>query len=186
MTMRLGVFGGTFDPPHRSHVFAVLWALQSGEVDRVLMVPTAEHAFGKQPTASFQHRLEMCRLAVREIAEGLVVVSDTEGRRQGTSYMVDTLRALEAEHPGAPLRLIVGSDILGEMHLWREPEEVKRLAPLLIVPRLGHADGDELGQLPRLSSTDVRRVLEAGDDASHLVPHRVLEYIRAHGLYSAS
>lgn len=186
MTTRLGIFGGTFDPPHRSHVFAVLWALQSGEVDRVLMVPTAQHAFGKQPTASFEHRLEMCRQATREIAEGLVIVSDIEGRRDGTSYMIDTLRALAGEYPGDPMRLIVGSDILGEMHLWREPEEVRRLAPLLIVSRLGHTGGDDLGQLPRLSSTDVRRALQADEDAARLLPHRVVEYIRANGLYRAS
>ena len=186
MTARLGVFGGTFDPPHRSHVFAVLWALQSGEVDRVLIVPTAEHAFGKHPAASFVHRAAMCRLAVQELADGLVEVSEIEGRREGTSYMVDTLRALHAEHAGSTLRLIVGSDILGEMDQWREPLEVQRLAPLLVVPRLGHAEGDDLGQLPRLSSTHVRRILESREDASALVPHRVLTYIRANGLYLPS
>jgi len=186
MSERLGVFGGTFDPPHRSHVFAVLWALQSGGIDRVLVVPTAEHAFGKRPGASFEHRLEMCRLAMKEIAAGLVDVSAIEGRREGTSYMVDTLRSLHEEHRGATFRLIVGSDILGEMHLWKEPEEVKRLAPLLVVPRLGHADNGELGQLPRSSSADVRSMLEAGEDAGLLVPHRVLAYIRENGLYHAS
>jgi nicotinate-nucleotide adenylyltransferase len=186
MTQRLGVFGGTFDPPHRSHVFAVIWALQSGEIDRVLLVPTVEHAFGKKPTATFAQRMEMCRLAVREIAQGLVSVSDIEGRRQGTSYMVDTLRSLHAECPDATLRLIVGSDILDELEKWKEPDEVQRLAPLLIVPRLGHAQRVKIGHLPRLSSSDVRQLLEAGEDVASLVPHAVLQYIRDNGLYERS
>ncbi len=183
MSERLGVFGGTFDPPHRSHVFAVLWALQSGEIDRVLLVPTVEHAFGKKPAATFFHRMEMCRLAVREIAGGLVSVSGIEGRRQGTSYMVDTLRALRVECPDSSLRLIVGSDILDELEKWKEPGEVQRLAPLLIVPRLGHLQRARIGHLPRLSSTDVRQLLQAGEDVASLVPNAVLQYIRDHGLY---
>lgn len=186
MSARLGVFGGTFDPPHRSHVFAVLWALQSGEVDRVLVVPTAEHAFGKRPGAAFGQRLEMCRLAMQELAEGLVEISDLEGRRDGPSYMVDTLRSLHAEHPESNLRLIVGSDILAEMHLWKKPEEVQRLAPLLVVPRLGHASENDLGQLPRISSTDVRGMIGCGEEVGHLVPHRVLAFIRDNGLYRPS
>ena len=63
----LGIFGGTFDPPHCSHAMALLWALQSGEVDRVLVIPAARHPFGKDPGASYDDRLEMCRLMAAEL-----------------------------------------------------------------------------------------------------------------------
>jgi nicotinate-nucleotide adenylyltransferase len=144
--MRFGIFGGTFDPPHLGHAMACLWALETGEVDRVLMIPTARHAFGKQPAAGFDHRLAMCRLAARHLGEH-VEISDIEGRREGVSYMVDTLRALAADRPGATFRLLVGTDIVGDVPKWRESAEILRLAPLLVLPRL--LPGDRPRSAPR-------------------------------------
>ncbi len=185
----LGIFGGTFDPPHRSHAAACLWALQTGAIDRVLMIPTARHAFGKEPGASFAQRLEMCRLAVEPFAPGLVEVSDIEGRREGVSYMIDTVRALEAERPGDAFRLLVGSDILDDLPKWRESEKLLRLAPVLEIPRiavesLGPPHGLRPGALPMLSSSTVREMIARGEDVSALVPEKIAKYIIENSLYS--
>lgn len=183
--MRIGVYGGSFDPPHRAHSAAVLWALETGEVDCVVMAPSARHPFGKEAAAPFEDRLAMCRLAARPFGPERVEVTDIEARRDGPSYTVDTLRQLAAERPGASLRLVVGSDVAAELDGWRAAEEVRRLAPLLEVPRSGGADGLWLGALPDLSSSMVRARIAAGEPVDRLVAGPVLDYIRERRLYSS-
>lgn len=179
---RLGIFGGSFDPPHMAHTMAVLWALESGEVDRVIVVPVAQHAFGKRPAAPFHHRLEMCRLAMVLFADR-VEVNAIESQREGPSYMVDTLRELARQHPAATFRLLAGSDVAGEIPQWREGTEVLRLAPLLEIPR--PRPGDPAGRftLPDISSTATREALRSRGDAGYLLSHTVRSYIREQRLY---
>ncbi|MEQ8821706.1 MAG: nicotinate (nicotinamide) nucleotide adenylyltransferase [Sumerlaeia bacterium] len=190
--MRIGIFGGTFDPPHNSHLMACLWALNTGEVDRVLMIPTARHAFGKEPAAPFAHRLAMCAAAAQVFAPGRIEISDIEGRREGTSYMVDTVEQLLGERPGEQFRLIVGSDIIDSLPKWRAADRLTDMAPVLEVPRISATDPNQskykefLGAVPMLSSTEVRQRLAQGGDVRGLIPAPVVEYIRAHGLYSAA
>jgi len=181
---RVAVFGGSFDPPHLGHALACFWALESGQVDRVLLIPAALHAFGKQYTARFDQRMAMCRLAVQRLADA-VSVSDIEGRRPGVSYMVDTLRALEQEMPASTFRLLVGTDVAQEVHKWRESEEVLRRAPLLELPRPlpGQRFDERPGALPPISSTQVRDALKSGHGVEHLLAATVTAYIRSHGLY---
>jgi nicotinate-nucleotide adenylyltransferase len=185
-TVRLGVFGGTFDPPHLAHTMACLWALESGEVDRIVVVPVAHHAFGKEPAADFAHRMAMCRLAMARLGEA-VEVSDLEARRPGPSYMIDTLAVLAARHPGAAMRLLVGSDVIRQLPLWHRASEVMRLAPPLEIPR--PAPGESLdnrpGTLPAISSTAVRNSLRrnAGPPPIPLVSRDVLSYIKQYNLY---
>lgn len=184
--MRIGIFGGTFDPPHRAHTMAVLWALQTGEVDRVLVVPAARHAFGKEPGASFAHRVAMCRIALAPLAEGLADVDPLEDEREGKSYMVDTLRILRGRLPGDTFRLLVGSDILGDLPKWRDGQTVIELAPPLEIPRNLGADVRP-GALPMISSSEIRERLECDRaDVSELIAAPVLGYIRRHGLYRGS
>jgi nicotinate-nucleotide adenylyltransferase len=183
--LRIGVFGGTFDPPHLSHAMACFWALESGEVDRVMIVPVGRHAYGKAPIASFEHRLAMCRIAVARLGAA-VVVSDIEGRRSGVSYMVDTLRILAEEHPGDRFRLLAGTDIINDIPNWREGAEVVRLAPPLEIPRplRGELFEQRPGALPYISSTDVRSALLGSNPANKLLGAEVRAYIEKHRLYS--
>lgn len=181
-----GIFGGSFDPPHRAHVLVVAWALCEGVLDRVLVIPTARHAFGKQPGAPFADRLAMCRKAFGVFEPGRVAIDDIEGRRDGTSYMIDTLRELGRRHPGVGFRLIVGSDVADDLPRWREGDNVVRLAPPLVVPRQTEAaapTGPVAGALPLLSSTDVRRLILDRAPFDHLVPRAVADHIRQHRLY---
>ncbi|MCC6545814.1 nicotinate (nicotinamide) nucleotide adenylyltransferase [Candidatus Sumerlaeota bacterium] len=177
--MRIGVFGGTFDPPHLGHTLACLWALETDEVDRIIMIPTANHAFGKKPGADFTHRMAMCRLAVRHL-QPHVEVSDIESHRDGTSYMVDTLRALHEKHPDDTLRLIIGTDVENELLKWKEPVEVQRLAPLLLLPR--NISG-VAWILPSISSTAIRSLLSGAGDPAKAIGKPVLDYITGHSLY---
>jgi nicotinate-nucleotide adenylyltransferase len=180
--MTYGVFGGSFDPPHLAHAMACLWALESGAIDRVILIPVAVHAFGKTPGANFAHRLAMCRLVAARFGDA-VEVNDTEGRRAGTSFMIDTLRELHRERPRAGFRLIAGSDVVGEIPKWRESAEVLRLAPVLEIPRPG--GGAALpNALPDISSSIVRDRLRAGLPMEGWLSANVSDYIRSNGLYT--
>ena len=181
--MRIGFFGGTFDPPHRAHAMVVLWALQSGEVDRVLVVPMARHPFGKQPAAPFHHRVEMCRLMISEFDGALASVSTIEGERDDVSYTVDTVRELAKRMTGCSFRLIVGTDVMNDLPKWREADALLRLAPPLGVPRMLEGERSRPGALPLLSSTQVRDALFSGGDVAGLIPYKVVVYIRQHHLY---
>ncbi|MGI8906865.1 MAG: nicotinate (nicotinamide) nucleotide adenylyltransferase [Candidatus Sumerlaeaceae bacterium] len=181
-----GVFGGSFNPPHIGHVLACHFALSVWALDKVLVIPSYQHPFGKS-LESFEHRVAMCQLAFAHV-RSFVEVSRAEETRGGLSYTVDTLRALRNANPAVQLRLIIGSDILQEAQKWRAFDEVKELAPLLVIPRL--QDGQPLGSkvmsrcyLPDVSSSDLRENLAAGTDVGSALPAAVREYIEEHGLY---
>jgi nicotinate-nucleotide adenylyltransferase len=182
--MRLGVLGGTFDPPHLGHLGVVDSALASGQLDRVLLVPCLAHAFGKAP-APFEHRLAMCRLLAA--GEPRAEVSDAERDLAVPGRTLELLRVLRERRPEAALRLVVGSDIWSERDAWHRFDEVARLAPPLWIARAGAPPIPEstLPAPPEISSRAVRAALAAGERPARLVPAAVLDYIAAHGLYGA-
>jgi nicotinate-nucleotide adenylyltransferase len=187
MTETLAIFGGSFDPPHAGHVLAAHYVLLTAPVSRVLVVPCAEHPFGKKH-APFEHRLAMCRIAFASLG-GLVEVLDIEGRRQGPSYTIDTVRELARMYPSSRLELVVGSDIPEEMETWKDIEALRGMVTVRVLPRLEeNAAAEESAQevpyyLPRVSSGAIRRMAREGGDLSARVPRGVLTYIREHGLY---
>ena len=105
----VGLFGGSFNPPHVCHALATLWALQTHGLDEVWWVPTYQHAFGKD-LVSFEHRLEMCRRATRAL--GQVQIHDIERRMGGESRTIDTVEVLTQENPGVKFWLIVGTALI--------------------------------------------------------------------------
>lgn len=185
--MRVGVFGGSFDPPHVGHVFGVVYALAVAEVDRVLVVPTFEHPFAKGLSA-FSSRLRLCDRAFRGLPD--VEVSAVEASLEKPSFTRRTLSHLRSEHPSWALRLIVGSDVLSEAERWQDFEDVKAMAPLFILGRRGHPLPGVSELFPDISSTRVRDVLAKTTKPSEhpelrrLVPRAVLDYIEEHGLYA--
>jgi nicotinate-nucleotide adenylyltransferase len=191
--VRLGVFGGTFDPPHLGHLVAASDACQALGLDTMLWVPAAVPPH-KQATvrASAAHRLAMVRAAVA--GDPRFRVDDLELRREGPSYTVDTLRALRAREPGVELYFVTGADNLREIPGWRAPDEILRLARLAVVTRLGEAVPPHPGipaevvRVTRVdvSATEVRRRVAAGETIRYLVPEAVRAYIAREGLYRES
>lgn len=182
--MKVAFFGGSFDPPHLCHVTVVGLGLSTGEVDKVLVVPCHQHAFGK-PLADFQHRLNMACQAFA-IFGNKVEVTAVEQEIGGESRTLRTLRHLASKHPDWSLRLLVGGDIPGEKDQWHRFDDVVDLAPLLVVGRQGHGTPGPALALPDVSSSEIRGLVARGKDVSHLVPSSVVGYIRANRLYSTA
>ena len=188
--MRRGVYGGTFDPPHLGHLVAASEACEALALDRVLWVPSAVHPLkGGAVRTPPGLRLEMVKAAIAD--DPRFAADDLELRREGPSYTADTLRELRAREPGAELFFITGADILRELPRWREPEQVLRLATLVVVSRAGEALPESGGVPARavpitrvdVSSTEVRRRAAAGRSIRYLVPGAVRAIIERERLY---
>lgn len=187
--MRIGLYGGTFDPPHVGHLMVASEAFESLELDRLLFVPSAvpPHKRGRV-RASPERRLEMVRLSIA--GDPRFGVEDLELRREGASYTVDTLRILRERDPDCELIFLVGIDQVQEFHTWKEPDEIARLASLAVLSRGGEQIG-EIG-LPLLrvevtridlSSTEIRQRIRDGRSIRYLVADPVREMILREGLY---
>ncbi len=193
---RLGILGGSFDPPHVAHLVIASEACHALGLERVLFVPAAappHKGAGERTPAAV--RLEMTSLAIdddlRFTASGIEI-------EKGLVYTVDTLRALGERHAGHELVFIMGSDSLLQLESWHEPQELLSLCSLAVAPRPGDApeaiaaaaarwDGDRVGllDLPLLdiSSSVVRERAARGRPIRYLVPRRVEQYIQETRLY---
>lgn len=189
--MHIGIFGGSFDPPHLAHLIVAEHVREAAGLDRVLWVPAYRSPHkADRPGTPPHHRLAMVRLAVA--GNPAFAVSDEELRREGLSYTVDTVAGLQAAHPDDAFALILGGDSFRSFARWHRPEAIVARVPLLVYDRAGgpadptpfdrHARFVEAPLLP-FSSTDIRARLRAGRSARYLVPDAVLAYIEAHGLY---
>jgi nicotinate-nucleotide adenylyltransferase len=182
---RIGILGGSFNPPHLGHLLIATAVYAVEDIDHLWVVPTASHAFGKD-LAPFADRVRMCHLAFRHLAGGAAVV-DIEERLPKPSYTVNLLRVLHALRPGIQPVWIAGSDVLADLPRWKDHEEVQRLARFVVVPRRGYEGGASLGvELPLLSSSDVRAVIGEGRSPAGLIDREVLAYIERRGLYDAT
>jgi nicotinate-nucleotide adenylyltransferase len=186
MTSRVAIFGGSFNPPHIGHSLACALLLSVEDVDRVVVVPTFRHPFAKA-LAPFDDRLTMCELAMGWIPG--VDVSAVEAELGGESRTLLTLEHVSRAHPDWQLRLVIGADILAEAHRWYGFEAISSLAPPIVLGRAGvEASGAGPAVLPDISSTQVRALIaaEAWLELRSLVPRRVLDYVRARGLYGSA
>lgn len=182
--MNVGFFGGSFNPPHVSHVLAVSYVLATQPLDLVLVVPCFDHPLGKE-LAPFTHRQAMCERAFEHLRH--VEVSAIEQEMGETSRTLFTLRALHAAHPDWCLRLIIGADILNETERWFGWSDIVQIAPPLVLGRLGHPHAEAPPSvIPQVSSTDVRDRFARGLAVDEVVPRRVIEYARTHRLYGAT
>ncbi|HUQ18058.1 MAG TPA: nicotinate-nucleotide adenylyltransferase [Gemmatimonadaceae bacterium] len=190
--MRIGVLGGTFDPPHIGHLIAAVDAYESLKLDRLIFIPTAAqpHKAATPAMASAADRMEMLRLAVG--TDPRFEVNDAEIQRGGLSYTVDTLETLRREHPDAELVLIVGMDALAAFDRWKNPDRILELAGLAVVAR----NGDPTTSAPvdrhvtvvgarqvDVSSTEIRKRLSDGKSVRGFVAESVEAYIAARNLY---
>jgi nicotinate-nucleotide adenylyltransferase len=195
--VRVGLLGGTFNPPHIGHLVCASLAVSALELDRVLLVPVHEPPHkAAEGDPGVEHRVEMCRRAVA--GDDRLDVSLVDAEVPGPSFTVDTLSRLHDRCPGDQLTFIVGGDMALSLPTWREPAAILELAELGVAEREGVRRGDiverlaglDVGRLrffdmPRIdvSSSLIRRLAAAGRPIRYLVPDAVADYIERVGLY---
>lgn len=180
--MRIGLFGGSFNPPHMGHSLLCHYLLETTDLEQVWLIPTFQHAFSKV-LVPYEERLTLCRLLAEPF--GLrVQLCELERDREGPSYTIDTVRILRSRHPEHQFDWIVGADILQETHKWRDFEALTQLVHFRVFGREGFPGGSTVA-MPEISSTEIRRRLAIGAPVEELLPRRVLTYIEARGLYRA-
>ncbi len=193
--MKLGIFGGTFDPPHIGHLIVADDVMAALELDRIVFVPTGTHPLkGDRVEAPSHLRLKMIRTATAGAER--FAVDDRELRRVGPSYTVDTIAELLAEVPGAELYLLIGSDILNEIHRWHRVIGIAERAHIVVMSRpevpeiLGPATELETMRVDvthvEISSSDIRERVRSGRPYRYLVPEGVYRIIAEHSLYRSS
>ena len=189
---RIGVLGGTFDPPHYGHLAAALEVRHRLALSVVLLVvandPWQKSALHRVTPAPL--RLEMVRAAVRGLTG--IEANSLEIDRGGESYMADTLAELSSTHPGAELMLVVGSDIAQGLDTWKRPDVLRELSTAVVVERAGRSGGRPPPHWPALvvecpaldiSSCDIRARFAGGRPVEALVPGDVIDVVRSRGLY---
>lgn len=205
--MNIAIVGGSFNPPHLCHLFIVQYLLAAAKPDQVWLLPCYQHAFRKV-LAPFEHRLKMCELAIEAFRDERVKALPLERDRRGTSWTIDTVRYVKRLHPDDHFLWVVGSDVLAELHRWKNFDELQQAVEFWVVPRAGMLpaasraghehpiptsiqrlldQAHELEQqglfLPNISSSQIRERLRQGLSIRHLVSAPVAEYIELHHLY---
>lgn len=202
--MRIGIFGGSFDPVHVGHLWISEAATEQLELDALHWVPSATQPLKPGgPVASDQHRLDMLRLSIAGRERHFL--DDREIRRDGVSYTVDTVKEFKEEFPGAELFLVIGSDSLASMQRWHLPSELLSIVTLSVVQRGGEEeiDFDVLSELVdqsrltlfrrstirmpviEISSGEIRERVGQGRGIRHRVPRAVEALIGADRVYNA-
>jgi nicotinate-nucleotide adenylyltransferase len=181
--MKVGVFGGTFDPPHLGHLGLARSVLDSGLVQEVWLVPCLTHRFRKKP-ASFENRVAMCRLLVT--GERYMKVSTIETRIDRPGYTLAMIENLQTENPHTDFRLLAGTDIYHEKDKWFHYDKIERLAPPIYVERKG-VPSIPHPTLPgpiEVSSRELRSQLSHGQRPLDKISREVMDYILKYRLYS--
>lgn len=197
--MRLGILGGTFDPPHIGHLLVAVDAMETLELDRLILIPAGAQPLKTGATvATSDQRLAMVRLLAA--GDPRFGVDPIEMDRGGLSYTVDTLSEYAAREPDAERFFLIGADVLDSLEQWREPERVQELAQMVVLQRSG---ADPSGPSDRwsapsgatrpplrlrtrtidISSTEIRSRVRAGRSIRGFVPDSVADYIAVTGLY---
>jgi nicotinate-nucleotide adenylyltransferase len=189
--VRLGIFGGSFDPPHVGHLLAAIDALEALSLDRLVFVPAAIQPLKEgRASATPEQRLQMVRHLVD--ADVRFDVDPIEIHRPGLSYTVDTLESFARRFPGGERFFLVGADAMATFSAWREPERIVGLAQLVVLRRPGLTV--EAGSVPReaislptrlidVSSTELRERVRSGRSIRGFVPESVARFVETGQLY---
>jgi len=189
--VRLGVLGGSFDPPHIGHLIAAGDAFEALSLDRLILVPAAVQPLKVgRAAATGEQRLTMVRLLVE--GDERFAVDPVEIERAGLSYSVDTLAGYAEQYPDAERFFLVGADVLPSFERWREPERIVQLATLAVLQRSGETP--DLTRIPGrpillptrridISATEIRERVRMGKSIRGFVPEAVAAFIEAARLY---
>ncbi|MCB0308775.1 MAG: adenylyltransferase/cytidyltransferase family protein [Bdellovibrionales bacterium] len=182
--LRVGVFGGSFDPPHFGHLFAAVYALKAYDLDRIWFVPAFHHRFGKNLTP-YKHRKKMLSLLVRGF-NPLFAIKDIDQAIENPGKSILTLNTLQTMFPKHVFKCVVGSDLKLQTKKWFQASKIEKRFGFLWVPR-GPSKNNQM-YIPNIQSSDIRhRFLKKPKrpiKPNAPLPPSVLEYIKAHHLYT--
>lgn len=192
--MRTGIFGGSFDPPHKGHINMALAAKNELSLDRIILVPTGQAPHKPDIAASPEDRAEMCRMLCKKYGFAL---SCFEVEKEGNCYTADLLEYFSSVYPDDEFYLVVGGDSMDYMDKWYKPEEIFRRCTVVVARRSGSSD--EKAEFLRkkfgarivflsseyfdVSSTEIRNAVLTGKDISGLIDKETAEYICENNLY---
>lgn len=190
LTNHIAIYGGSFDPPHIGHQIGCLWLLEALNALKVVVVPTYEHYFGKK-LAPFKHRVEMCRIMTSSLSGcGNIEVSSDEEHLPKPNTTFNLVRCIISSNPGAPVAVIIGTDLIPNLHKWSKWDEVAKIADIVAIGRSGY---DDLSspydihcypvELSAVSSSEIRNRIASGMDITGLVSKKNKQYILDNGLY---
>jgi nicotinate-nucleotide adenylyltransferase len=183
--MRIGIYGGTFNPVHHGHLILARQALEEFKLDRLIFVPAAESPFKIQNhTAPAGDRLAMLQSAIAD--EDRFAVDPLEIERGGVSYSIDTVKIFRSRHPKAELFFLVGEDNADRLTEWHRFEELKKLVCFVVLSRSEDFESSEYPVVQRrieISSTEIRNRVAKQESITYLVPESVKHYIEQHQLY---
>ncbi|MSV97904.1 MAG: nicotinate (nicotinamide) nucleotide adenylyltransferase [Actinobacteria bacterium] len=186
---KVGILGGTFDPPHLGHLH-IIEAL-ANKFDQIMLIPTGDpYLRPTKPVATPGERLEMCSKALEDLSDELqekVMVLDIETSRKGATYTFDTLQSLRAFFPKDEFTLILGTDAAATFHKWKRSDDVKKQVEILVVKRPGETKSGfneiEIDAL-EISASQIREDFAKGINPETISPS-VLKYIKDRGLYGS-
>ena len=191
---KIGIMGGSFDPPHKAHLQIAEAALDFLKLDRIVFVPAFAAPLKPLPhSASFADRLAMLKLALKKFRKKWEIC-EIERERGGVSYSVDTAEFLAEKNPGARMFWIIGTDQLACLHKWREIERLSKIVEFAVLQRGGAAAENEnvagfakIARVPfepaDISSTQIRQMAKNGENVADFVDADVLNYIKENNLY---
>ena len=179
--MRVGLYGGTFDPIHNGHIHVIRELISRNVVDRLLVVPAGEPRLREEaPVATGAQRRQMCQLAVNSLEADIankVEVNPIEVLRQGPSYAIDTVEAIAATYEGATISLIVGTDAFEKIDQWHRAAELKKMVEFIVIDRPDFPGQPNLAiDALAVSATEIR------SHKSDQIPAPVAAYIKEHNL----
>lgn len=179
---RVALLGGSFNPPHVGHLLVAHYVRATQEVDEVWLMPSHDHPFGKA-LAPFVHRLGMCEVLCKDTS-GWLKTTSIEAEPELSGRTVDTLELLRHRYPETRFSLVIGSDILKDLPLWKDFDRIERMVRVIVLYRAGYPAPNAVGPpLAEVSSTQVRELLARGEEPRELVPSGVLAFARQVGLY---
>lgn len=192
--MKIGIFGGTFDPIHNAHLIIAQYAREEFALDRLLFVPCGNPPHKKAQTDK-QIRFEMTKIAIGAEFE----ISDYEVAREEYSYSLSTIKYFKKQYPDDDIFFIIGEDSLSDIGKWHKPQELLKLCKLIVFPRSNKDKLDEEIQscnqifggnicaisapVFAISSTEIRERLANGKSVKYMVPEKVMEYIKNNEIY---
>ncbi len=186
--MKIGIVGGTFNPPHIGHCILAQEVMDKLGLDKILFIPTNISPHKKDSrTLAASYRYAMVELMVEDHSR--FDVCDYEIKRKGVSYTADTLEYLTTQYPDDEFSLIIGSDLACEFHRWHKPQRIRELAQVVVARRREYEVPGEPFFLPidilqiGISSSRIRQMHGRGLSIRYLVPSGVYEYIQKHNLY---